>query len=104
MSVHSSIWSRLASDPHPAIPLYEEPMTEQEVQPYVGKAVRLTLDDGRVLAGTLHADDTHGHGHTHYAVVSDPIREGGQKATEVIHGSQRITVIEDASGDPAAVE
>ena len=79
-------------------------MTEQEVQPYVGKPVRLTLDDGRVLAGTLHADDAHGHGHTHYAVVSAPIQEGGQQVTEVIHGAERITVIEDASSDPAAAE
>jgi hypothetical protein len=79
-------------------------MTDDEVRPYVGSPVRLTLDDGRVLAGTLHADDSHGHGHTHYAVVSDPVREGGDKVTEIIHGADRITVIEDASGDPAAVE
>ncbi|GAC1582438.1 MAG: hypothetical protein NVS3B7_17880 [Candidatus Elarobacter sp.] len=79
-------------------------MTDDEVRPYVGKPVRVTLDDGKVLAGTLHADESHGHGHTHYAVVSDPIREGGRKVTEVIHGAGRITVIDDASGDPAAVE
>jgi hypothetical protein len=79
-------------------------MTDDEVRPYVGSPVRLTLDDGRVLAGTLHADDSHGHGHTHYAVVSDPVRQGGEKVTEVIHGADRITVIEDASDDPAAVE
>lgn len=79
-------------------------MTEEEVRPYVGKPVRLTLDDGRVLAGTLHAEDTHGHGHAHYAVVSDPVQEGGKKVTEMIHGAERITVIEDASNDPAAVE
>ncbi len=79
-------------------------MTDDEVRPYVGKAVRLTLDDGRVLAGTLHADGSGGHGHTHYAVVSDPIREGGEKVQEVVHGAGRITEIEDASDDPAAVE
>jgi hypothetical protein len=79
-------------------------MTDDEVRPYVGKPVRLTLDDGRVLAGTLHADASHGHGHGHYAVVSDPVREGDKKVTEVIHGAERITVIEDASDDPAAVE
>jgi hypothetical protein len=79
-------------------------MTEEEVQPYLGKPVRVTLDDGRVLAGTLHGDDSHGHGHAHYAVVSDPVREGGEKVTEVIHGAQRITVIDDAADDPAAVE
>lgn len=79
-------------------------MTDDEVRPWVGKPVRLTLDDGRVLAGTLHADDSHGHGHVHYAVVSDPVAEGGEKVTEVIHGAARINEIEDASGDPAAVE
>jgi hypothetical protein len=79
-------------------------MTDDEVRPYVGKPVRITLDDARVLAGTLHADDSHGHGHTHYAIVSDPIREGGQNVTEVIHGAGRITVIDDAADDPAAVE
>jgi small nuclear ribonucleoprotein (snRNP)-like protein len=79
-------------------------MTDDEVRPYVGKPVRVTLDDGRVLAGTLHADDGHGHGHMHYAVVSDPVREGGDKVTEVVHGAGRISTIEDASDDPAAVE
>jgi hypothetical protein len=79
-------------------------MTDDEVRPWVGKPVRITLDDGRVLAGTLHADDSHGHGHTHYAVVSDPVAEGQDKVTEVIHGAGRINEVEDASGDPAAVE
>jgi len=79
-------------------------MTDDEVRPWVGKPVRLTLDDGRVLAGTFHTDAGHGHGHQHYAVVSDPVREGGEKVTEVLHGAERITVIEDASDDPAAVE
>ncbi|HEX3468566.1 MAG TPA: hypothetical protein VHT05_10845 [Candidatus Elarobacter sp.] len=79
-------------------------MTDDEVTPFVGKPVRLTLDDGRVLAGTLHSEGGHGHGHGHYAVVSDPIREGGEKVVEMIHGAERITVIEDASDDPAAKE
>ena len=79
-------------------------MTDQEVQPYVGKAVRVTLADERILAGTLHADASHGHGHVHYAVVSDPVVEGGRPVQEVIHGAAQITEIEDASNDPAAVE
>lgn len=79
-------------------------MTDDEVRSWVGKPVRLTLDDGRVLAGTLHADQSGGHGHVHYAVVSDPVREGGQNVTEVVHGAGRITEIEDASDDPAAAE
>jgi hypothetical protein len=79
-------------------------MTDDEVREYVGKPVRVTLADGRVIAGTLHADHHHGHGHTHYAVVSDPIREGEAPAREVLHGADLITEIADASNDPAAVE
>ena len=78
-------------------------MTDQEVQAYNGKAVRVTLADGRVIAGTLHTDDGHGHGHTHYAVVSDGIA-GEDKVSEVLHGADIITEIVDASSDPAAVE
>ena len=77
-------------------------MTDQEIKPYLGKAVRVTLADRRVLAGVLHASDESGHGHRHYAIVSDAIREGGQAAREVIHGGDQIATIEDASGDPAA--
>jgi hypothetical protein len=80
-------------------------MTDDEVRPWVGKPVRVTLDDGGVLAGTLHSDDGGGgHGHSHYTIVSDPVVEGGQKVREMIHGAGRITVIEDAADDPAAVE
>jgi small nuclear ribonucleoprotein (snRNP)-like protein len=79
-------------------------MTDDEVSPWVGKPVRITLDDGAVLAGTLHADDGHGHGHMHYAVVSDAVKEGGDKVTVVVHGAGRITTIDDAADDPAAVE
>ena len=79
-------------------------MTDEELTVYVGKPVRMTLADGRILAGTLHADDGHGHGHTHYAIVSDPIRDGGEKVQEVLHGAEQVTQVEDASADPAAVE
>ena len=79
-------------------------MTDQEVEPYIGKPVRVTLADGRILAGTLHKDDSHGHGHVHYAVVSAPLREGDEPVAEVLHGSNGIVNIEDASGDPAAGE
>ena len=79
-------------------------MTAEEVQDFVGKSVRLTLADGRILAGTLHADDDHGHGHTHYAVVSAPVEEGDQPKADVIHGHDQISWIEDASSDPAASE
>jgi hypothetical protein len=79
-------------------------MHEDEVKPFVGKPVRITLADGRILAGTLHAEDAHGHGHNHYAVISDPVREGGAPVRELIHGADQMTDIEDASSDPAAVE
>ena len=77
-------------------------MTDQEIEPYIGKAVRVTLADRRVLAGVLHASSESGHGHRHYAIVSDAIREGGHAERELIHGGDQIATIEDASGDPAA--
>lgn len=79
-------------------------MTDEEIKPFVGKPVRVTLADGRTIAGTLHADESHGHGHAHYAVVSAPVSEGGKPVTEVLHGSDSVTNIEDASDDPAARE
>jgi hypothetical protein len=79
-------------------------MTNDEVQAYVGKAVRLTMSDGSVVAGTLHVEGAHGHAHLHYRVVSDPIRQGGEKASVLIHGADLIAQIADASDDPAAVE
>ncbi|MBV8580951.1 MAG: hypothetical protein JOZ86_09965 [Candidatus Eremiobacteraeota bacterium] len=79
-------------------------MTEEEVQPYLGKPVRVYLDDGKVLAGTLHSYSNTGHSHAHYEVVSDPVQQGGQMVSETIHGAGRINQIEDASNDPAAVE
>ena len=79
-------------------------MTEQELKPWVGKPIRATLSDGRVLAGTLHIDDGHGHGHKHYLIVSDPVKEGAAKSTEMLHGPQAFAMIEDAASDPAANE
>jgi hypothetical protein len=77
-------------------------MTDHEIEPYLGKPVRVTLADRKVLAGVLRAADDHGHGHRHYAVVSDAIREGGPPVWEVIHGSDQIATIEYAYEDPAA--
>jgi hypothetical protein len=79
-------------------------MTEAEVKPFVGKPIRMTLADGRVLAGTLHSEDTHGHGHAHYAVVSDPVKQGDRPVRELVHGADQITQIENAANDPAAIE
>jgi hypothetical protein len=79
-------------------------MTDDEVQPWIGKAVRVTLSDASIVAGTLHGEDGHGHHHKHYTVVSDPIKKGDDKVQVLIHGANLITNIEDASDDPAAVE
>lgn len=79
-------------------------MTDDEVKLWIGKPVRVTLTDASIVAGTLHGDDGHGHGHTHYTVVSDPIKKGDDKVSVLIHGAALITNIEDASNDPAAVE
>jgi hypothetical protein len=77
-------------------------MTDEEVKPFLGKPVRVTLADRRILAGVLRVESGSGHGHSHYVVVSDPIRKGEPPVAEMIHGSEQITDIEDASGDPAA--
>ena len=79
-------------------------MTDEEIQPYIGKPVRITLADRRVLAGVLRASGAEGHGHKHYAVASDPVvaGQGNEPVQEVIHGGDQIVDIEDASGDPAA--
>jgi putative oxidoreductase len=83
-------------------PPSEEHMTEEEVRPYVGKPVRITLDDGCVLTGTLYA---HGaDGHTHYAAISDPGRGESPKVAETIHAAERISLIEEAPEEPAAEE
>ena len=78
-------------------------MTEEEVSPYIGAPVRVTLADGGILAGTLKLLGSE-HGHSHYAVVSDPIREGGPKVEAVVHGASSIVEIDDASDDAVAVE
>ena len=79
-------------------------MTDSEIKPWIGKAIRATLADGRTIAGTLHAEDAHAHGHVHYLIVSDPVKPGGPKGQEVIHGAGAISEISDASADPAARE
>jgi small nuclear ribonucleoprotein (snRNP)-like protein len=77
-------------------------MTDSEVRPWVGKSVRATLADGRVIAGTLRAEDAHGHGHAHYVIESAPVRPGEGEVREMIHGAESFVQIEDASKDPAA--
>lgn len=77
-------------------------MTEEEVRPYVGKPVRITLDDGCVLTGTLYAHDADGH--THYAAISDPGRGESSKVAETIHAAERISLIEEAPEEWAEEE
>lgn len=79
-------------------------MTDEEVSPYIGKPVRITLADGQIFAGVLYGEDSHGHGHGHhhYMISSPPIRAGEENHKVVIHGAGQITTIEDAAGDPAA--
>ena len=79
-------------------------MTDHEVNPFVGRAVRVTLADGRILAGTLHREADTVASSAAYLVVSDPIQQGGETIQARIDQADRITQIEDASGDPAAVE
>jgi hypothetical protein len=79
-------------------------MTNEEVLPWLGKPVRVTLTDATLLAGTLHAEDGEDHGHVHFKVVSAPLRQGAEKVSVLIHGAALITNIEDASDDPAAIE
>ena len=62
-------------------------MHDDEIKPFVGQPVRVTLADGRILAGTLHAHGDQGHGHIHYAVVSDPIKKGGEHNNGAISGA-----------------
>ncbi len=71
-------------------------MTHEEVLPYINKPVRITLDDGKILAGRL------AHAGKSYTVVSSPLRAGEAEVQETISSSTRITTIEDASSDPAA--
>jgi microcompartment protein CcmK/EutM len=68
-------------------------MTDSQIRPWVGKSVRAKLADGRTLAGTLHADDAHGHGHVHYVIVS----AGASGRQEMIHGADSFVEIVDAT-------
>jgi len=75
-------------------------MTTKEVEPFVGKAVRVTFADTRVVAGTLHTGQRYGR----YTIISDSVQKGGPPVQEGVYTATQITDIEDASGDPAAVE
>jgi hypothetical protein len=74
-------------------------MTDQEIEPYLNKPVRVTLADRRVIAGVLRSK---GREHRHYTIVSEPVRPGDELIEEQIAGGEQIVDIEDASSDPAA--
>jgi DNA-directed RNA polymerase subunit E'/Rpb7 len=78
-------------------------MTDHEVKPFVGRAVRVTLADGTILAGTLHRQADTDASSPAYLVESDPVAEGGDTVRARIENADLITQIEDASKDPAAV-
>lgn len=72
-------------------------MTDEELRPYLNRPVRLTLDDGRVLAGRLTRDAAGGQ----YTVSSAPLRQNEERVVEEVL-ARRITTIEEAFDDPAA--
>jgi hypothetical protein len=78
-------------------------MTDHEVKPFVGRAVRVTLADGRILAGTLHRQADTEAASPAYLVVSDPLSAGSDRVQERIESAELMTQVEDASTDPAAV-
>ena len=78
-------------------------MTDHEVKPFVGRAVRVTLADGRILAGTLHRQADTAASSPAYLVVSDPLSADGNRVQVRIESAELMTQVEDASTDPAAV-
>ncbi len=79
-------------------------MIDSELTPFVGKPIRATLSDGRVLAGTLHIDDAGSLTDRRYAIVSSPIAEGDSPTVEPIERASLIASVDDAASDPAARE
>ena len=68
-------------------------MRDDEILPWIGKAVRVTLTDASIVAGTLHGDDGHGHGHKHYTVVLGPDQKGRRQGWVLIHGSALLPTL-----------
>ena len=65
-------------------------MTETEIRPWLERWVRLTMSDGRIMAGKLSQEDRH------YKIVT-PAADKHQKDTvEKIHSGDLITKIEAA--------
>ncbi|MBV8600790.1 MAG: hypothetical protein JO359_04410 [Candidatus Eremiobacteraeota bacterium] len=65
-------------------------MTDAEVQPWVGKWIRATLADGRVLAGKL---EQHG---SHYTVMTPAPDKRESDTTEKVPSAAQIATIENA--------
>ena len=65
-------------------------MTDAEIKPWIGKWVRATLADGRVLAGRLD------HTGPQYAITTPAADKREQDTVEKIHSGDQIATIEPA--------
>lgn len=65
-------------------------MTDAELKPWLRKWVRVTLADGRVLAGKL---EHHG---SHYVLTTPAPDKRERDTAEQIQSGDQITVVEDA--------
>ena len=65
-------------------------MTETEIRPWLDRWVRITLSDGRIIAGKLSQSDRH------YAIMTPAADKHQKDTTEAIHSGDLITRIEAA--------
>jgi hypothetical protein len=65
-------------------------MTESEIKPWLDKWARVTLADGRILAGRLK------HHGSHYSVTTPAPDRRETEVVETIHSGDQITTIESA--------
>ena len=72
-------------------------MTDEDLKPYLGMVVRLTLSNDDVLTGVLRADHDHGDTHVRYVVASPPTGQDSAIVSALIHGSDLIVAIEHAT-------
>lgn len=65
-------------------------MTETEIRPWLDRWVRVTLADGRVIAGKLSQEDRH------YKIMTPAPDKREKDAVEKIHSGDQIATIEAA--------
>lgn len=65
-------------------------MTDAELKPWLHKWVRVTLADGRVLAGKL------AHTGSHYTVTTPPPDKRERETVETIQSGDQIATVQDA--------